>query len=102
MSGAGPIRPSGRRLERLADHWLAIAEFKNHEVTLAAAATVFLAGALISTWLLVPAALCIQAGATYALRFKRTGCRFMTRRSLWIGATPADVASRHLLGDWKP
>lgn len=101
------VRHNGRlitmkRWFHLLDHEEAIKEFRVHQATLAGTALIFLVGAAWSAWMAAPALLCPQAGWVYALRFRRTGCIFMTRRSIWIGATPVDVAARPLLNGWNP
>jgi hypothetical protein len=93
---------TAKRRMRLANHQWSVREFLGHQATLAASAFVLLLGSLASEWMLVPAMLCIQAGSVYALRFRRTGCKFMTRRSIWIGATPVDEQCGHLLDGWHP
>lgn len=93
---------NARRLQRLDDHRLRLSDFRSHQIGLAATAALLLAGSLVSPWLIPPAVMCIQAGAVYALRFRRTGCKFMTRRSIWIGATPVDERCRYLLCGWHP
>ena len=79
-----------------------ISDFRRHQLTLALSAATLLFGASFSEWLLAPAMLVLQAGWIETLRFRRTGCKFMTRRSIWIGATPVDENSRHLLNGWQP
>ncbi len=76
--------------------------FRDRQLVMAACALNFLLWSNFSDWLLAPAMLVIQAGWIEALRFRRTGCIVMTRRSIWIGATPVDARARHLLNGWHP
>lgn len=93
-----------RRIHRLLDHQWRLRDFRARQLTLAATAGIWILGALFTgyTAALAVAVLLLQTGWIEALRFRRAGTTFQTRRVLWIGATPHDERHRYLLEGWTP
>lgn len=94
---------NARRLERQSEHQFRSAEFRSRQYCLVASAAWCIALFIACDyWLFVAlAALMLQTATDEARRYRRTGCRFQTRRSIWKGTTAIDAAQRPLLGGWQ-
>lgn len=91
-----------RRAIRRGDHEFKRREFRHRQQMLGGGALLYVVlYALTGNPVVVGlAALFLQVATDEARRFRRTGTTLQTRRSIWKGTTPIDVASRRLLDGW--